>query len=58
METMINFAESMLKQLNALIANKQYKNIKTVIADTKKAIRNFEDKVNVLDSELYNLVKP
>lgn len=52
------FAESMLKQLNALIANKQYKNIKTVIADTKKAIKNFEDKVNVLDSDLYNLVKP
>ena len=57
MKMMINL-ESMLKQLNALIANKQYKNIKTVIADTKKAIKNFEDKVNVLDSDLYNLVKP
>ncbi|NLB48285.1 MAG: hypothetical protein GX813_00295 [Erysipelotrichia bacterium] len=52
------FAESMLKQLNALIGNKQYKNIKSVIVETKKAVKNFEDKVNALDSDLYNLIKP
>ena len=52
------FAESMLKQLNALIANKQYKNIKTVINDAKKAMKVFEDKVNVLDNDLYVLIKP
>ena len=46
------FAESMLKQLNALINNKQFKNIKTVIGDTKKAMKVFEDKVNALDNDL------
>ena len=52
------FAESMIKQLNALIASKQYKNIKTVIADAKKAVSSFEDAVNTLDGELYQLIKP
>ena len=52
------FVESMFKQLNALIANKQYKNIKTVINDTKKAMKTFEDKVNELDNDLYTLIKP
>ena len=52
------FAESMLKQLNALINNKQFKNIKTVISDTKKAMKVFEDKVNTLDNDLYTLIKP
>ena len=52
------FAESMLKQLNALINNKQFKNIKTVISDTKKAMKVFEDKVNSLDNDLYTLIKP
>ena len=52
------FAESMLKQLNALINNKQFKNIKTVISDTKKAMKTFEDKVNALDNDLYTLIKP
>ena len=52
------FAESMLKQLNALIANKQFKNIKSVINDAKKAIKTFEDKVNDLDNDLYTLIKP
>ena len=52
------FAESMIRQLNALINNQQYKNIKTVISDTKKAMRTFEDKVNALDNDLYTLIKP
>ena len=52
------FAESMLKQLNALVGNKQYKNIKTVINDAKKAMKVFEDKVNALDNDLYTLIKP
>ena len=52
------FAKSMLKQLNALITNKQYKNIKTVIGDTKKAMKVFEDNVNELDNDLYTLIKP
>jgi len=52
------FAESMIRQLNALINNKQYKNIKTVINDAKKAMKVFEDKVNALDNDLYVLIKP
>ena len=52
------FADSMIKQLNALINNQQYKNIKSVISDTKKAMRTFEDKVNNLDNDLYLLIKP
>ena len=52
------FAESMLRQLNALINNKQYKNIKTVISDAKKAMKVFEDKVNTIDNDLYVLIKP
>ena len=52
------FAESMLRQLNALINNKQYKNIKTVISDAKKAMKTFEDKVNAIDNDLYVLIKP
>ena len=48
----------MIKQLNALINNKQYKNIKTVISDAKKAMKTFEDKVNTIDNDLYVLIKP
>ena len=50
------FAESMLRQLNALINNKQYKNIKSVINDAKKAMKVFEDKVNSIDGDLYSLI--
>ena len=52
------FAESMIRQLNALINNKQYKNIKSVIVDAKKAMNTLEDRVNKLDNDLYVLIKP
>lgn len=52
------FAESMIKQLNALVASGQYKNIKTVIADAKKAVAIFEESVNAFDAELYEIIKP
>lgn len=52
------FSESMIKQLNSLIANKQYKNIKSVIADTKKTIAIFEEAVNELDKDLYEVIRP
>ncbi len=52
------FAESMLKQLNALITSNQYKNIKLVISDAKKAVAIFEQSVNKLDGELYEILKP
>ena len=52
------FAESMIKQLNSLVASGQYKNIKMVIADAKKAVSIFEESVNALDAELYEIVRP
>ena len=52
------FAESMIKQLNALVKNKQYKTLKPVILQGKQAIQVFEDKVNSLDERLYALIKP
>ena len=52
------FAESMIKQLNALLDNKQYKILKPVIAQGKKAVSIFEEKVNSLDERLYALIKP
>lgn len=52
------FAEATLRQAKALIANNQYKTIKTVLADCRKAVAVFEDKVNQLDQELYTVIKP
>ena len=52
------FAESMIKQLNSLVASNQYRNIKMVIADAKKAIAIFEEAVNNLDAELYEIIRP
>ena len=52
------FSESMIKQLNSLIANKQYKNIKLVIGDARNTINYFEEAVNELDKDLYDVIRP
>ena len=52
------FAESMIRQLKSLVENNQYKNIKLVINDAKKTIAIFEEAVNELDRDLYNVIKP
>lgn len=52
------FAESMIRQLKSLVENNQYKNIKLVISDAKKTIAIFEEAVNELDKDLYNVIKP
>lgn len=52
------FSESMIKQLNSLVANNQYKNIKLVINDAKKTIALFEEAVNELDKDLYEVIRP
>lgn len=52
------FAESMIKTLNSLVASNQYRNIKTVISDAKNAIAIFEESVNRLDAELYEIIRP
>lgn len=52
------FALSKIKQVNNLIQNKQFKNIKLVIEETKKAVAAFEREVNILDRDLYEVIKP
>lgn len=51
------YAESMLKQLNSLAANNQYRDIKVVIDNARSAIEQFETKVNQLDKELFDIIK-
>lgn len=52
------YAEAKIKQVKSLIANGQYKEIKTVINDARKAVDQFETAVNKLDRELYEVIKP
>lgn len=49
--------DSQLKQLNTLMANHQYKNIKNRIDDTKTNLDAFEKEVNVFNKELYGIIK-
>lgn len=56
-ETEDKYSESMIKQLNSLISAKQFKNIKNVINDAKKALDVLEESVNALDSDLYSVIK-
>ena len=51
------YADSILKQLKSLLGAKQYKNIKSVISEAKKAIENLTDSVNSLDHDLYQVIK-
>ena len=56
-ETEDKYSESMIKQLNSLISAKQFKAIKAVIVDTKKALDLFEENLNTLDADLYKVIK-
>ena len=56
-ETEDKYSESMIKQLNSLIAAKQFKIIKSVINETKRALDIFEESVNALDKDLYEVIK-
>lgn len=56
-ETEDKYSESMIKQLNSLISAKQFKAIKAVIVDTKKALDLFEENLNALDADLYKVIK-
>ena len=51
------YADSILKQLKSLIAAKQYKNIKSVISEAKKAVENLQESVKSLDHDLYEVIK-
>jgi len=52
------YAEGTIKQLHALVDNKQFKTIKSVIDESKKAIATFEENLLQLDKELAELIKP
>ncbi len=52
------FAESKIKQAKNMIAGKQYRNIKGVLEDVRRAVSSFEEKVNQLDTDLYEIIKP
>lgn len=51
------YADSIIKQLSALIKAKQYKNIKSVISEAKKAIDTLSESVKSLDHDLYEVIK-
>ena len=51
------YAESIIKQLKSLVAAKQYKNIKNVISEAKKAVSSLEESVKSLDHDLYEVIK-
>lgn len=51
------YAESIIKQLKSLVDAKQYKNIKNVISEAKKAIASLEESVKSLDHDLYEVIK-
>ena len=51
------YAESIIKQLKSLVAAKQYKNIKNVISEAKKAVASLEESVKSLDHDLYEVIK-
>ena len=56
-ETEDKYSESMIKQLNSLLSAKQFKNIKNVINETKKALDVLEESINSLDADLYQVIK-
>ncbi len=56
-DTEDKYADSILKQLSALIKAKQYKNIKSVISEARKAIESLSESVKSLDHDLYEVIK-
>lgn len=56
-DTEDKYADSILKQLGALIKAKQYKNIKSVISEAKKAVTSLGESVKSLDHDLYEVIK-
>ena len=51
------YVDSILKQLKSLIAAKQYKGIKSVISEAKKAVDTLQESVNALDHDLCQVIK-
>lgn len=51
------YAEELIRQLHSLVNNKQYRNIKNVISEARKAVNILEESVNSLNDDLYSLIK-
>lgn len=51
------YVETIIKNLSDLLANSQYKNIKPILIEGKKALQLFENSVNALDKDLYEIIK-
>ena len=56
-DTEDKYVDSILKQLGALVKAKQYKNIKSVISEAKKAVASLGESVKSLDHDLYEVIK-
>lgn len=51
------YVDSILKQLSALVKAKQYRNIKSVISEAKKAMDTLSESVKSLDHDLYEVIR-
>ena len=51
------YCESLIRQLNSLVAHKSYRNIKATLSDAKKAVAIFEESVNQLNDDLYQIIR-
>ena len=56
-DTEDKYADSILKQLSSLVKANQYKNIKSVISEARKAIETLGESVKSLDHDLYEVIK-
>ena len=56
-DTEDKYADSILKQLSSLVKANQYKNIKSVISEARKAIETLGESVKALDHDLYEVIK-
>lgn len=56
-DTEDKYCDSIIKQLNALVKAKQYKNIKSVISEAKKSIDSLSESVKSLDHDLFEVIK-
>ncbi len=53
-----HYADEEIKQLTALLNNKQYKSLKPAMEEAKKALGIFEKSVNEFDSSLLDVIRP
>lgn len=51
------YAEELIRQLHSLVNNKQYRNIRNVISEARKAVNILEESVNSLNDDLYSLIR-